>query len=130
MSGPKRTIPNSLLAWYKTLIRLKKTVPAFENGANIMLDPENTKVLSWMRQAPGAHQVVVCVNFMADAEIVDLTLDGPGMRGEKIKDLAKDARRTGNRGDRSHRARALWRVYRRGAVTGLITSPDPHYRQS
>ncbi len=57
--------PNSLLAWYKALIRLKKTVPAFENGANIMLDPENTKVLSWMRQVAGAHQVVVCVNFMA-----------------------------------------------------------------
>lgn len=81
--------PNSLLAWYKTLIRLKKTVPAFEGGANIMLDPENTKVLSWMRQAPGAHQVLVCVNFMADTEIVDLTLDGPGMRARKLKTLLK-----------------------------------------
>jgi alpha-glucosidase len=80
---------NSLLAWYKTLIRLKKTVPAFESGANIMLDPENTKVLSWMRQAAGAHQVVVCVNFMADTEIVDLTLDGPGMRARELKTLLK-----------------------------------------
>ena len=25
--------PNSLLAWYRALIRLKKTNPAFENGA-------------------------------------------------------------------------------------------------
>ncbi len=81
--------PNSLLAWYKTLIRLKKTVPAFENGANIMLDTQNTKVLSWMRQAPGAHQVLVCVNFMADTEIVDLTLDGPGMRPRQLKTLLK-----------------------------------------
>jgi len=32
--------------------RLKKTNPAFANGANLMLDTENTKVLSWMRQAP------------------------------------------------------------------------------
>ena len=81
--------PNSLLAWYKALIRLKKTVPAFENGANIMLDPENTKVLSWMRQAAGAPQVVVCVNFTADPEIVDLTLGGAGIRASELKTLLK-----------------------------------------
>jgi len=80
---------NSLLAWYKTLIRLKKTVPAFENGANIMLDPENTKVLSWMRQAAGAPQVIVCVNFTANPEIVDLTLGEAGMRARELKTLLK-----------------------------------------
>jgi alpha-glucosidase len=78
---------NSLFTWYKTLIRLKKTVPAFENGANIMLDPENTKVLSWMRQAAGAPQVVVCVNFTANPEIVDLTLGEAGMRARELKTL-------------------------------------------
>jgi alpha-glucosidase len=80
---------NSLFTWYKTLIRLKKTVPAFENGANIMLDPENTKVLSWMRQAAGAPQVVVCVNFTANPEIVDLTLGEAGMRARELKTLLK-----------------------------------------
>ena len=63
--------PNSLLAWYKALIRLKKTVPAFESGANIMLDTENTTVLSWMRQAPGAPQVIVSVNFTAEPQTVE-----------------------------------------------------------
>jgi len=48
--------PNSLLAWYKALIHLKKTNPAFADGTDIMLDPENTKVLSWMRQRDGAPQ--------------------------------------------------------------------------
>jgi alpha-glucosidase len=81
--------PNSLLAWYKALIKLKKTVPAFENGANIMLDPENTKVLSWMRQAAGAHQVVVCVNFTANLETVDLTLGEAGMRARELRTLLK-----------------------------------------
>ena len=42
--------PNSLFSWYQSLIRLKKTVPSFDHGANIMLDTENTKVLSWSRQ--------------------------------------------------------------------------------
>jgi alpha-glucosidase len=81
--------PDSLLAWYQALIRLKKTVPAFESGANIMLDPENTKVLSWMRQAPGAHQVVVSVNFTADTVTTDLTLGEAGMRPRQLKTLLK-----------------------------------------
>ncbi len=81
--------PNSLLAWYKALIRLKKTLPAFENGANIMLDTENTKVLSWMRQAPGAPQVVVSVNFTPNTEIVNLTIGGPGMKRRRLKTLLK-----------------------------------------
>ena len=81
--------PDSLLAWYQALIRLKKTVPAFESGANIVLDPENTKVLSWMRQAPGAHQVVVSVNFTADTVTTDLTLGEAGMRPRQLKTLLK-----------------------------------------
>jgi alpha-glucosidase len=81
--------PDSLLAWYKALIRLKKTVPAFENGANIMLDTENTAVLSWMRQAPGAPQVVVSVNFTAKPQTVNLTMDGAGIRAQKVKTLLK-----------------------------------------
>ena len=79
--------PNSVLAWYKALIRLKKTVPAFENGANIMLDAENTKVLSWMRQAPGAPQVVVSVNFTAEPQTVNLASSGAGMRARRLKPL-------------------------------------------
>jgi alpha-glucosidase len=81
--------PNSLLAWYKALIRLKKTVPAFENGANIMLDTENTQVLSWMRQAPGAPQVIVSVNFTAMPQVVNLTIGGAGMQARKLTTLVK-----------------------------------------
>jgi alpha-glucosidase len=81
--------PNSLLAWYKALIRLKKTIQALENGANIMLDTENTKVLSWMRQARGAPQVVVSVNFTAEPQIVDLTIGGAGMQARKMGTLLK-----------------------------------------
>ncbi len=81
--------PDSLLAWYKALIQLKKTVPAFENGANIMLDAENTKALSWMRQAHGAPQVVVSVNLTANTEIVNLTIGGAGMKRRRLKTLLK-----------------------------------------
>jgi alpha-glucosidase len=81
--------PDSLLAWYKALIRLKKTVPAFAHGANIMLDTENTKVLSWLRQAPGAPQVVVSVNFTAEPQTVNLGSAGAGLRAKPMKTLLK-----------------------------------------
>ena len=110
--------PNSLLAWYKALIRLKKTVPAFENGANIMLDPENTKVLSWMRQATGAPQVVVSVNFTSETVTTDLTLGQGGNAASAVENPAEDAGRTGHRVDQSNCAGAVRRLHRRGEVTG------------
>ncbi len=78
--------PNSLLAWYRSLIHLKKTNPALARGENVMLDTSNTKVLSWLRQASGAPAVVVSVNFTADPHTVSLTV--PGASG-KTKTLLK-----------------------------------------
>lgn len=85
----QRNDPHSLFAWYKSLIRLKKTIPAFENGANIMLDTENNNVLSWMRQAPGTAQVVVSVNFTAEPQIVNLAIGGAGVPPRHLKTLLK-----------------------------------------
>jgi alpha-glucosidase len=70
--------PNSLLTWYKSLIRLKKTNPAFAQGSDTMLDTANTKVLSWVRQAQGAPAVVVSVNFTAVPQTVSLSIPGAG----------------------------------------------------
>jgi alpha-glucosidase len=81
--------PDSLLNWYKALIRLKKTNQALELGANMMLDTENMKVLSWMRQAYGAPQVVVSVNFTAEPQTVDLQTSGAGFKARKLKTLLK-----------------------------------------
>jgi alpha-glucosidase len=81
--------PHSLFAWYQALIQLKKTVPAFESGANIMLDTENNKVLTWMRQAHGAAQVVVSVNFTAEPQTVNLAIGGAGIKPQHAKTLLK-----------------------------------------
>ena len=81
--------PNSMLAWYKSLIRLRKTVPAFERGSDIMLDTENTKVLSWMRQASGAPPAIVSVNFTAEPQTVSLAAAGAGAGLKKLKTLLK-----------------------------------------
>jgi alpha-glucosidase len=78
--------PDSLFDWYKTLIRLKKTNPAFAHGDNVMLDTENTRVLSWTRQTPGAPSIVVSVNFTADPQTVSLSI--PNASGN-LKTLLK-----------------------------------------
>jgi alpha-glucosidase len=79
--------PNSLLAWYQTLIRLKKTNPAFSQGTDTMLDTENTKVLSWKREAAGAPPVVVALNFTAEPQTVNLV--GPGLPDGPLNTLLK-----------------------------------------
>ncbi len=82
--------PDSLFAWYRNLIRLKKTNAAFAQGDNTMLDTANTKVLSWLRQAPGSPAVVISVNFTAEPQTVSLVLPwaGPGASG-KVTTLLK-----------------------------------------
>jgi alpha-glucosidase len=81
--------PNSLFAWYQSLIRLKKTNASFAGGADLMLDTDNNKVLSWMRQTRGAAQVVVSVNFTAEPQTVNLTTSGEGLKAAHIKTLLK-----------------------------------------
>ncbi|HEV2133545.1 MAG TPA: alpha-glucosidase C-terminal domain-containing protein [Terracidiphilus sp.] len=80
--------PDSLLAWYRALIRLKKTTPALERGSITMLDTGNTKVLSWMRHAPGVPTVLVSLNFTAEPQTVDLAGVRTGAEG-KLRTLLK-----------------------------------------
>ncbi|HMD76189.1 MAG TPA: alpha-glucosidase [Terracidiphilus sp.] len=85
----EKSDPNSLLTWYRSLIRLKKTNPAFAHGENTMLDTGNTKVLSWVRQTPGVPAVVVAVNFTAEPQTVNLTASGAGLQAGNVKTLLK-----------------------------------------
>lgn len=79
--------PESLLNWYKQLIRMKKENPAFAQGDDMMLNQDNEKVLSWVRQAPDGTQVVVACNFTADAQT--LSLASEPVKGKSAKTLLK-----------------------------------------
>jgi len=70
--------PDSLLAWYEALIRLKKTNPALASGAETMLDSDNPNVLSWVRKGSDNLSVVVSVNFKPEPQTVSLSVPGPG----------------------------------------------------
>jgi len=81
---------SSLFAWYQSLIRLKKTVPSFAHGANVMLDTGNTKVLSWSRRAQDAPQVFISVNFTAEPQTVNLGASNTaGAKASRLKTLLK-----------------------------------------
>ena len=70
--------PDSLFAWYQTLIRLKKTNPALGEGTEQILDPDNPNVLSWMRKGSDNSAVVVSVNFKPELQTVTLSIPGGG----------------------------------------------------
>jgi alpha-glucosidase len=81
--------PNSLLNWYTALIRLKKTNATFISGEQVMLETENTKVLSWLRKGPGKSAVVVATNFTAEPQTVNLDASAAGVKGTHVKTLLK-----------------------------------------
>ncbi|HEY3705546.1 MAG TPA: alpha-glucosidase [Terracidiphilus sp.] len=79
--------PDSMLTWYQNLIEMKKSNPALAQGTDLMVDTENTRVLSWLRQAPDGTQVLVTCNFTADPQTVNLS--GGGVKGMQAKTLLK-----------------------------------------
>ena len=54
-----------------------------------MLDIDNTKVLSWIRRAPGASPIVVACNFTAEPQTVNLTGGKSGLKAGAVKTLLK-----------------------------------------
>ncbi len=73
---------DSLLNWYKMLIALRRTNPTMHNGDLTMLNTDNDKVLSWMRQDAGHPTIVVACNFTADPQTIDLS--GQGKQGKTL----------------------------------------------
>jgi alpha-glucosidase len=81
--------PNSMLNWYKQLIQLRRTNPAFRDGKEIMLNTGNYQVLSWLRLAPGGQAVVVACNFTAQPQTIAFDLSAQGVRSKKARTLIK-----------------------------------------
>jgi len=58
--------PDSLLGWYRTLIRLRRQEPALRQGQLQMLCDGSKQVLGWRRHMPdetGTRDIVVLLNF-------------------------------------------------------------------
>jgi alpha-glucosidase len=84
--------PDSLLNWNKTLIHMRRDLPALHDGGEVMLDAANAKVLSYVRTAPaGAASVVVVMNMSTEAQTVSLDVAAAGVKGERVMTLLTDA---------------------------------------
>jgi alpha-glucosidase len=81
--------PNSILAWYRALGRLKHESTALKQGVQIMLNPSDPNVLSWLRQSPNGDAVVVICNFTAAAQNVRFDLKAQGLANRIERTLLK-----------------------------------------
>ncbi|MDR3726150.1 MAG: alpha-glucosidase [Terracidiphilus sp.] len=80
---------NSMLIWYKQLIKLRGTNPAIRDGNNIMLNTSDPHVLSWMRQVPGHPAVVVACNFTSQPQKISLDLSEQRISSKLVRSLLK-----------------------------------------
>lgn len=84
--------PPSLYEWYKTLIAMRRDNPALRDGDNIMLNPSDPNVLSYLRQVPGkSPSVLVAMNFTATPQTVSFDLKRFGIQGAQTKTLLQDS---------------------------------------
>jgi maltose alpha-D-glucosyltransferase/alpha-amylase len=65
---------NSLLSWMRQMISLRRRLPVLGRGDIEMLDPENPRVLAFVRSMPNAAPVLVVANLSRLAQQVELDL--------------------------------------------------------
>jgi alpha-glucosidase len=80
---------DSMLRWYEQLIALKKSDPALHDGEEMMLNPGDQHVLSWLRKAPDGELVVVACNLTPQAQSVSIDLARQGIHRARVKTLMK-----------------------------------------
>jgi len=70
----QRYDPHSLLSWMRQLIAVRRRHPVLSRGDITFLDPDNHRVLAFVRTLDGAHPFLVVANLSARAQSVELDL--------------------------------------------------------
>jgi alpha-glucosidase len=81
--------PDSMLSWFQALGRLKHDNAALRDGEQIMLNPGDHNVLSWLRKTPQGDAVVVVCNFTATPQKVSFDLRSHGIEARYVVTLLK-----------------------------------------
>ena len=63
--------PNSVLNWYRGLIKLRRSNPAFYSGSYVSLTDTDPNIMAYLRRSPTA-QAVVILNFSAQPQTIAL----------------------------------------------------------
>lgn len=80
--------PNSILAFYKRLLALRRTEPALRNASYVFLDYGNPFVLSFLRKGPHrGESVLVVLNMSAEPRQLALHLAPYGITGKIARPL-------------------------------------------
>jgi alpha-glucosidase len=80
---------NSMLNWYKQLIKLRRDNPALHSGKQVMLNTSDRNVLSWLRQAEGSPAVIIACNFTAHPQTVQFDLSSNNITAKRATTLLK-----------------------------------------
>jgi len=79
--------PNSLLSFYKALIKLRKQDEQLRDGEFVGVDVDNPNVISFLRKTKDGKAVLVSMNFSSAAQEVKLDLKSTGVSGTHLKKL-------------------------------------------
>ena len=80
--------PDSLLSFYKQLIRLRRNQPALRNGQQTTVNCHDADVLSYLRKNPNdGESVLVLLNISNKSKTVAFNLKPQGITGDSAKPL-------------------------------------------
>jgi len=81
--------PDSVLSFYKRVLKLRREEPAFQEGNYIALNESDPNVLSYLRQS-GDETILVVLNMSATKQQPSFALSKQGFATAKSKTLAKN----------------------------------------
>ncbi|MBV9608584.1 MAG: alpha-glucosidase [Acidobacteria bacterium] len=88
--------PNSVLAWYKAVLKLRHTEPALLEGKWVVVNESDPNVLTYLRQYKN-EAVLVALNMSGERQTLHVDLAPQGMAGASVKTmLSSSAAQTGN----------------------------------
>jgi alpha-glucosidase len=79
--------PNSLLNYYKKLIKLRKENEQLRDGDFVLTAEKNFSVLSYVRITRNGQAVVVALNFTGSPQMMGWDLSSRGVKGTHLKTL-------------------------------------------
>ena len=82
--------PASLLAFYRQLLKLRKTEPAMRDGAYVALNPSDPNVLAYLRRTKDSA-ILVVLNMSAAPQQPSFDLTAQGLAGARATTLVRNA---------------------------------------
>ena len=107
----EETDPNSILNFYKSLIRLRRENTALRDGDFVMLNESDNNVLSFLRRTGDGKAVVVALNFTPSPQKISFDLKSQGVATTGTQALLSSFAKTGETGDISNLSLPAYGVY-------------------